>query len=139
MIWDKNLSAEQSHSFALKWVSDAFIILQTATHRRPVYRHRYGDIALTFISLSRWLDSQLEATGKTMGQRGAQFVDFIDWDKWEHEKNNQQGYLYSMGAIPSLTMNGIAWINCQLNQLGDMLQGLGPEAAKKLLNMEDSQ
>jgi hypothetical protein len=136
MLQDQQFTSEENHEYALRWITDAFMIHQTAKHRRPVYRHRYGDINLTSLALSSLLENSLAQVGKTIEQRAAQFIEFIDWERWERERLNQSGYLYSMGASPTLTETGIAWINCQLDLFGDMIQELGTESALKLMNIE---
>jgi hypothetical protein len=136
MLHKLQVTGEEHREYALRWVTDAFIIHQTAKHRRPIYRHRYGDINLTSLVLSRLLENSLVQAGKNVPQRAAQFIEFIDWDRWERELHDQTGYLYSMGASPTLTETGMAWVSCQLDLFGDMIQELGTESALKLMNIE---
>ncbi|EKN6282927.1 hypothetical protein ACX6VP_004085 [Yersinia enterocolitica] len=132
MIWDENLTTEESHQYALCWISEAFIIHQTAIHRRPVYRHKFGDISLTFIGLRGLIDGYLEQAGKSLFQRGAYYVSLIDW---EAKEKSQHGLLFDQGNIPPLTEFGLKWITCQLDQFGDMVQDLGIDKAAQLMGV----
>ncbi|HBN5585373.1 TPA: hypothetical protein L3G21_005139, partial [Citrobacter freundii] len=43
-IWVPVGSVELAHQQALTWVCDAYLFHLVSMHRRPVYRHQYGDI-----------------------------------------------------------------------------------------------
>lgn len=45
-IWVPVGSVELAHQQALTWVCDAYLFHLVSMHRRPVYRHQYGDISL---------------------------------------------------------------------------------------------
>lgn len=45
-IWMPAGSIEEAHQRALMWVCDAYLFYLVSLHRRPVYRHQYGDISL---------------------------------------------------------------------------------------------
>ena len=46
VIWLPAGSIEVAHQRALTWVCDAYLFYPVSLHRRPVYRHQYGDISL---------------------------------------------------------------------------------------------
>jgi hypothetical protein len=52
-------SVELAHQQALTWVCDAYLFHLVSLHRRPVYRHQYGDISLNQPALQGFIDSYL--------------------------------------------------------------------------------
>jgi hypothetical protein len=55
-------SVELAHQQALTWVCDAYLFHLVSLHRRPVYRHQYGDISQS-ASITGFIDSYLEDKG----------------------------------------------------------------------------
>ncbi|MBG6246996.1 MULTISPECIES: hypothetical protein [Symbiopectobacterium] len=54
---------EEQHQLALVLVCEASLVHQIAIHRHAIYRHRYGDIAISSIALQRFIDTHLEDAG----------------------------------------------------------------------------
>lgn len=75
-IWNPAGSVELAHQQALTWVSDAYLFHLVSLHRRPVYRHQYGDISLNQPALQAFIDSYLEDKGWDMEKRRAHYINF---------------------------------------------------------------
>lgn len=116
------------HQTLLTMVSDAYLFHLVSTHRRPVYRHQYGDISLNQSALHGFIDSYLRDKGwsterlcewygrilniRTLTKRGNST--FIDW-----------------GTVPALTPRGIRWLNACFSRLGEMVNEKGSWNAYK--------
>lgn len=121
------------HERALVQVADAYLFHLISMHRRPVYRHRFGDIFLNQPSIIGFLDSHLEDSGRNTEQRWNWYVHILDFDAMLAEKKG--GFIH-WGNLPTLKQRGIGWIDCCFDQLGDIVQELGWEAAMKLCKQE---
>jgi hypothetical protein len=58
-FWQPANSLQLAHQQALTWVCDAYLFHLVSLHRRPVYRHQYGDISLNQPALQGFIDSYL--------------------------------------------------------------------------------
>ncbi|MFU2318010.1 hypothetical protein [Rahnella sp. PCH160] len=74
------------HERALVQVADAYLFHLISMHRRPVYRHRFGDIFLSQPSIIGFLDSHLEDSGRNTEQRLNWYVHILDFDAMLAEK-----------------------------------------------------
>ncbi len=127
------VAVDGDHQELLSLVAEAFVLHQVATYRRPVFRHQYGDIALTAHGLGSFIDSYLEDVGKSVSQRRDFYLTLLDWEKMN---GKQKGLLHDFGQIPTLEPFGIKWISMELDQFGDMIQDMGPETANKLMGVK---
>jgi hypothetical protein len=55
-------------------------------HRRPVYRHQYGDISLNQTALQGFIDSYLADKGWSMERRRAHYINILDLIRYMVEK-----------------------------------------------------
>lgn len=115
---------------ALNLVCEAFMYHQIAKHRRPVYRHKYGDFAIDRTSLSGFIDAHLEEKGMSEVLRLRRYLRILELDAMEKEP---RGFFVNWGAIPTLKPRGIQWISACLNRFGEMLQDMGPEEVAQQL------
>ncbi|MCW2485758.1 hypothetical protein J5069_07585 [Candidatus Symbiopectobacterium sp. NZEC127] len=125
---------EEQHQLALEWTCEAFLIHQVAMHRRAIYRHRYGDIAICSIALQGFIDTHLEDSGYSMERRFNWYMTILDTAHEDAVKH--ESFLAYWGQPTKLTHGGIHWFNCLLDQFGDMVQELGPDVARKLMGGE---
>lgn len=91
-------------------------------HRRPVYRHQYGDISLNQPALQGFIDSYLKDKGWDIERRRAHYINILDLIKYLHRSNS--GFI-DWGTVPSLTPRGIRWMNACLSRLGEMVNSYG--------------
>nr|WP_286037454.1 hypothetical protein [Enterobacter kobei] len=106
----------------MTWVSDAYLFHLVSLHRRPVYRHQYGDISLNQPSLQAFIDSYLEDKGWDMEKRRAHYINILDLIKYMHRSNSD---FIDWGTVPSLTPRGLRWMNACFSRLGDMVNSCG--------------
>ncbi|MER3384925.1 hypothetical protein [Pectobacterium aroidearum] len=126
---------EERHQLALEWVCEAFLIHQVATHRRAVYRHQYGDIAISAMALQGFVDTHLKDAGQAVERRFSWYMSILDTE-WENGVKHDE-YLAYWGQPSRLTNVGISWFNCLLDQFGDVVQELGPDVARKLMGGDE--
>lgn len=121
-IWVPAGSVELAHQQALAWVCDAYLFHLVSMHRRPVYRHQYGDISLSQSSLQGFIDSYLIDKGWDTERRRAYYINLLDLIRYIHRNNSS---FIDWGTVPVLTPRGIFWINACLSRLGEMVNSNG--------------
>ena len=121
-IWLPSATIEQAHQQALTWVCDAYLFYLVSRHRRPVYRHQYGDISLNQPALQGFIDSYLKDKGRDIERRRAHYINILDLIKYLHRSNS--GFI-DWGTVPALTPRGIRWMNACLSRLGEMVNSYG--------------
>lgn len=121
-IWVPAGSVELAHQQALAWVCDAYLFHLVSMHRRPVYRHQYGDISLSQSSLQGFIDSYLIDKGWDTERRRAYYINLLDLIRYIHRNNSS---FIDWGTVPVLTPRGICWINACLSRLGEMVNSNG--------------
>jgi hypothetical protein len=133
---DRNITAAdiaEDYQVILRLVAEAFVLHQVATYRRPVYRHQYGDISLTIGAMEGFIEGDLKGLGRSTSQCLEFYLTLLDREKM---KSPKKGMLHVFGRVPTLTPFGINWISMELDQFGDMIQDMGPEAANKLMGVK---
>ncbi|HFS8949030.1 TPA: hypothetical protein ACH1ZY_004827 [Enterobacter roggenkampii] len=115
-------SIELAHQQALTWVCDAYLFYLVSLHRRPVYRHQYGDISLNQTALQGFIDSYLADKGWSMERRRAHYINILDLIRYMGRKNSD---FIDWGTVPTLTPRGIRWLNACFSRLGDMVNSYG--------------
>ncbi|EPF0313357.1 hypothetical protein ACSN7O_000640 [Enterobacter chuandaensis] len=115
-------SVELAHQQALTWVCDAYLFHLVSMHRRPVYRHQYGDISLDQPAVRGFIDSYLEDKGWDMDRRRAQYINMLDLIAYMSRKNSD---FIDWGTVPALTPRGIRWMNACFSRLGEMVNSYG--------------
>ena len=121
-IWVPAGSVEPAHQQALTWVCDAYLFYLVSLHRRPVYRHQYGDISLNQTALQGFIDSYLADKGWSMERRRAHYINILDLIRYMGRKNSD---FIDWGTVPTLTPRGIRWLNACFSRLGDMVNSYG--------------
>lgn len=112
----------ERHQQALTWVCDAYLFYLVSLHRRPVYRHSYGDISLNQPALQGFIDSYLQDKGWSMERRRAHYINILDLIKYMGRKNTD---FIDWGTVPKLTPRGIRWLNACFSRLGEMVSSYG--------------
>ncbi|MFG0644823.1 hypothetical protein [Leclercia adecarboxylata] len=115
-------SIEQAHQQALNWVCDAYLFHLVSLHRRPVYRHQYGDISLDQPALRGFIDSYLEEKSWDLDRRRAHYINMLDLIRYMGRKNSD---FIDWGTVPSLTPRGLRWMNACFSRLGEMVNSCG--------------
>lgn len=121
-IWVPAGTVELAHQQALTWVSDAYRFHLVSLHRRPVYRHQYGDISLSQPALREFIDTYLEDKGWDIEKRRAHYINILDLIKYMHRSNSD---FIDWGTVPALTPRGIRWLNACFSRLGEMVNSYG--------------
>ncbi|WP_407226284.1 hypothetical protein [Enterobacter roggenkampii] len=121
-IWNPAGSVELAHQQALTCVSDAYLFHLVSLHRRPVYRHKYGDISLNQPALRGFIDSYLADKGWSMERRRAHYIRMLDLIKYMHRSNAD---FVDWGTVPALNPRGIRWMNTCFSRLGEMVNSFG--------------
>ncbi|EAU6190972.1 hypothetical protein [Salmonella enterica] len=121
-FWYPAGSLQEAHQQALIWVSDAYLFHLVSMHRRPVYRHQYGDISLDQPAIKGFIDSYLEDKGWDMEKRRAHYINILDLIKYMHRSNSD---FIDWGTVPALTPRGIRWMNACFSRLGEMVNSYG--------------
>ena len=121
-IWNPAGSIELAHRQALTCVCDAYLFHLVSLHRRPVYRHQYGDISLNQTALQGFIDSYLADKGWSMERRSAHYINILDLIRYMGRKNSD---FIDWGTVPTLTPRGIRWLNACFSRLGDMVNSYG--------------
>lgn len=114
--------ARQAHQWELGWVCDAYLFHLVSLHRRPVYRHAYGDISLNQPALHGFIDSYLADKGWDLQRRRAHYIGILDIDKCTAFSNSD---FIDWGTVPTLTPRGIRWMNACFSRLGEMVNSYG--------------
>lgn len=121
-FWQPAESIQQAHQQALIWVCDAYLFYLVSLHRRPVYRHQYGDISLNQPSLHGFIDSYLKEKGWGIDRRHRHYIQIIDVIKYLERDNSD---FVDWGTVPALTPRGIRWMNACFSRLGEMVNSYG--------------
>lgn len=116
----------------LHLVCEAFMYHQIAMHRRPVYRHKYGDFAIDRTSLAAFIDTHLQKNGMSDAMRLNRYLRILNLGEMEKAP---RGFFVNWGAIPTLKPRGIQWISACLNRFGEMLEDMGPEEVARQLGV----
>jgi hypothetical protein len=112
----------ERHQQALTWVCDAYLFYLVSLHRRPIYRHAYGDISLNQPALQGFIDSYLIDKGWDIERRLVHYIDILDLIKYMGRKNSN---FIDWGTVPVLTPRGIRWLNACFSRLGEMVNEKG--------------
>lgn len=115
-------SVELAHQQALEWVCDAYLFYLVSMHRRPVYRHQYGDISLNQPAIRGFIDSYLKDKGWDLEKRRAHYINILDLIKYMHRSSSD---FIDWGTVPALTPRGIQWMNACFSRLGEMVSSYG--------------
>ncbi|WP_324030012.1 hypothetical protein GC087_06580 [Pantoea sp. JZ2] len=115
-------SMRERHKWALHRMTDAYLFYLVSLHRRPVYRHQYGDISLNQPSVQGFIDSYLADKGWSVERRWYRYARILDL-KGELERNNSD--FIDWGTVPKLNPRGIKWLNACFWQLGEMVNEKG--------------
>lgn len=110
---------------ALELVSVAYLLHLVALHRRPVYRHQYGDIALNQHAIAGFIDGYLAERWSPL-KRAGMYIRMLDIDGMTNRKS---GYFVNWGEIPQLKPRGRRFIDAMFNRYGEMVDDLGGEEA----------
>lgn len=115
-------TVEQGHQRALELLSDAYLFHLVSLHRRPVYRHQYGDISLNQPSVQGFIDSYLADKGWNIERRWYRYMRILDLSAYMQRKNSD---FIDWGTVPKLKARGIRWLNACFQQLGEMVNEHG--------------
>jgi hypothetical protein len=77
-------SVELAHQQALTWVCDAYLFHLVSLHRRPVYRHQYGDISQS--ASIRDSSTRIWKIRLDMEKRRAHYINILDLIRYMHRK-----------------------------------------------------
>lgn len=108
---------------SLEYVSEAYLIHLVTMHRRPVFRHVNGDIAVNFVSLAAFIDGYL-AERQPEDKRAARYMSLLDFEEMSVAKEN---HLADWGPVAMIKPRGIRYINAMFKRYGEMIQELGGE------------
>lgn len=111
---------------SLTWVSDAYLLHLVAMHRRPVYRHVNGDIAVNRSGIEGFIDGYLRERWPPL-KRAGMYMRMLDIDAMSKPKTD--GYFVHWGEVPQLKPRGRRFIDAMFNHYGEMVQQLGGEGA----------
>lgn len=109
---------------ALSLVSDAYLMHLIAKHRRPVYRHENGDIAVNKHSIEAFIDGYLCERWSTL-KRAGMYMKMLNLDAMLNPKTD--GYFVHWGEVPQLNDRGRKFINAMFKRYGEMIEDLGGE------------
>lgn len=100
----------------LNWLSEAYVVHLTSIHRRPVYRHENGDIALSCHAIAAFVDGYF---GERYSQekRSAMYARLVVTDDFD-----SKGYFVCLGTPPRLKPRGIRLVNAMLQRFGLMVE-----------------
>ncbi|WP_448309835.1 hypothetical protein [Pantoea sp. PGP6] len=126
MTYSFSQCIEQSHQQALRWLADAYLFHLVSVHRRPVYRHQYGDISLSQHAVQGFIDTHLAEKRMTIRERRNRYITLLDMDAFAVRGNSD---FVDWGTVPQLKPRGIRWMNACFNRYGEMVQGMGGQDA----------
>lgn len=118
--------ADKPLQLTLTWVSDAYLLHLVAMHRRPVYRHVNGDIAVNRHCIEGFIDGYLRERWPPL-KRAGMYTRMLDLDAMRNSKKD--GYFIHWGEVPQLKPRGRRFIDAMFNRYGEMVQELGGEGA----------
>lgn len=113
---------QEAHQRFLSMVADAYLFHLVSMHRRPVYRHQYGDISLAQPALKNFIDSYLQDKGWSIQRRCKWFSKIMDMDAMTDRNNSD---FIDWGTVPKLKPRGIRWLNACFSRLGEMVNAKG--------------
>lgn len=135
MMEQSIMAQQEAHQRYLSLVADAYLFHLVAMHRRPIYRHQYGDISLDQPALHSFIDFYLEKKGWNVQRRCKWYGKIIDMDALAERKNSD---FIDWGTVPKLKPRGIRWLNACFSRLGEMVNEKGGwkviEQQKELTN-----
>lgn len=103
----------------LKWVAEAYFVHLIVRHRRPVYRHINGDMALNVPSIAAFIDGYL-AEKRTKECRQKLYLSLLNFRAMEDE--HDKAWLVNWGGVPLLTPRGLRLVDAMFNRLGFMAE-----------------
>ncbi|BDS20976.1 hypothetical protein ACV8TN_05410 [Citrobacter freundii] len=103
----------------LEWVAEAYFVHLLVRHRRPVYRHINGDIALNVPSIGAFIDGYL-AEKRNPEQRQKLYLSLLNFRAMEAE--DDKAWLVNWGGVSLLTPRGLRLIDAMFNRLGFMAE-----------------
>ena len=109
---------------ALALISEAYLIHLVTLHRRPVYRHENGDIALNAPSIAGFIDGYLAERWSPLKRTGM-YMQLLNIDAMT--ERGKTGYLVHWGEVPQLKPRGIRFLDAMFRRFGEMVQELGGE------------
>lgn len=94
-------------------------------HRRPVYRHENGDIAINTHFIVGLIEGHLAV--RMDPERRASFYSrlMIPIHETLSRDNRDRGIFVSAGVVPELTRRGIRYLNSMMHTYGDMIADVG--------------
>ncbi|MEW5290327.1 hypothetical protein ABW286_14230 [Erwinia papayae] len=110
------------HQQALTWIADAYLFHLVSLHRRPVYRHQYGDISLNQPAFQGFIDSYLADKGWNVERRWSRYMRALHLSAYMQRKNSD---FIDWGTVPKLKPRGIKWLNACFQRLGEMVNEMG--------------
>lgn len=115
-------SLAQSHQQALRWIADAYLFHLVSMHRRPVFRHKFGNISLSQHAVQGFIDTHLEEKGMGLKERRARYITLLDIDAFVRRNNSD---FVDWGTVPVLKPRGIRWLNACFSRYAEMVEELG--------------
>lgn len=119
---DGNEVLQQVHQQALQWLADAYLFHLVSVHRRPVFRHQYGNISLSQHAVQGFIDTHLEEKGMGLKERHARYISVMDLDAFAERSNSD---FVDWGTVPQLKPRGIRWLNACFSRYAEMVEELG--------------
>lgn len=129
MQFTKEQLIEKMGGKPLQWIGEVYFIHLLVKHRRPVYRHINGDIALNMASISAFIDGYL-AEKRSLSQRHHLYLSLLNLKDMEAEDAKE--WFVNWGGVPLLTPRGIRFINAMFNRLGYMAEEIDLTNCDKL-------
>ena len=106
------------HQKLIVMVADAYLFYLVSMHRRPIFRHQYGDISLNQPALHGFFDSYLEEKGWDVQRRCDWYGKIVDIGAMTDRNNSD---FIDWGTVPTLKPRGIRWMNACFSRLGEMV------------------
>ncbi|MCW1825720.1 hypothetical protein OLZ31_02460 [Enterobacter asburiae] len=112
---------ESGAEFFAYRIAEAYLYRLMSVHRRPVYRHSAGDIAINTHFIVGLMDNYLAE--KMSADRRVRFYSKLLVTIHETLLRNESDdrVIISTGVIPELTPRGIRYLNAMLSTYGDLV------------------
>lgn len=110
------------HQKLIVMVADAYLFYLASMHRRPIFRHQYGDISMNQPALHGFIDSYLDEKGWDIQRRCDWYGKIVDIYALTERKSSD---FIDWGTVPTLTPRGIRWLNACFSRLGEMVNEKG--------------
>lgn len=117
-----NVALQHDHQRALQWLADAYLFHLVSMHRRPVFRHQYGNISLSQHAVQGFIDTHLEGKGMGLKERRARYINLLDMEAFAERSNSD---FVDWGTVPVLKSRGIRWLNACFSRYAEMVEELG--------------